>query len=57
MSNIERMLVLRHVMNYPIKKVVNSLIVNIIPLTITANKHIPTIINLDLHINKHLTAP
>ena len=57
MSNIERMLVLRHVMNYPIKKVGNSRIVNVIPFTITANKHIPTIINLNLHINKHLTAP
>lgn len=57
MSSIERTLVLRHVMNYPIKKIGNSLIVNIIPFTITANKHIPTIINLDLHINKHLTAP
>lgn len=57
MFNIERILVLRHVMNYPIKKVGNSPIVNIIPFTITANKHIPTIINLDLHINKHLAAP
>lgn len=51
------MLALCHVINYPTKKIGNSLIVNIIPLTITTNKHMPTIIDLNLHINKHLTAP